>query len=173
MTDVLDVVEKQPKPKSFGALLKALEKRENYRTLVKTALTYGFLTDGEYLSRLKPEEEETLNVVKRAIKNFKSVEPLPDPAVNFPPIVGLPATKVEVEKDHCKVFDATGHVVLASRMLITLRKRHPRATIHFAPSERYSSPLYLSERSGIVAVCPLMPEKKEESTEEAAAEAVA
>jgi translation elongation factor EF-1alpha len=144
-----------PKPLNIKQLVSRCgEKQENFPVYLKTAVNTGWLTDGEFITRLTDAEQADLLQLynkNKAAKDSKvqKIEP--------PDQVGVSVQKITVGDKKTKLVSGSGNLVVEveTALYLAMKRRHPKAEIFFSFEDEEKSPVIFSENTAVAMLMPL------------------
>lgn len=149
---------KKLKPLNLRQMLANVGKQENKSSLIKTAVTSGWLTNGEFYTKLSDEDVEKIKEVYNADADAKKSEPL---SISLPKQVGFIVDETKHHGNKISVIAGDQEVEVDASAFVTLQKRHPKANLFLANNPQNDGIIF-SEKSTVALLRPFQEKKVEE-----------
>lgn len=157
----MTAVATKPKKKNTGKTLsfrqlvgRCSADEEKWPLLLKTAVNFGWLTDGEFMTRLTDEECQECQQLYNKLKSAKQAK---IEEIKVPHMVGPQVATVKMGDKKTRLISITGQlaVEVETSLYLTMRKRHKDSSIYFSPENPENSPVIFSEKTAVAMLMPL------------------
>lgn len=140
----------KPHPLTMQSLLSMIKQREDKDALVKTAVTTGWLTNGEFMTRLDDNDMEKIKKIYDA--TARKATPL---ELNPPKNVGFLVDEAKLKGDKMLITCHLAkdiNVKVDANLYLTMMRRHPKASVFLSSENPESDPLIFSEREAVATI---------------------